>query len=87
VNDSDKLPPDADLPQRSPAISPPGVRIEGVREAACKGELVGSYQALHDAYRQRETVFAPPWPTAVARRESQSPPRDARITVVRQAKG
>ena len=27
-------------------------------EAARKQELAGSYQALHDAYRQRETVFA-----------------------------
>ena len=28
------------------------------QEAARKQELAGSYQALHDAYRQRETVFA-----------------------------
>ena len=28
------------------------------QEAASKQELAGSYQALHDAYRQRETVFA-----------------------------
>lgn len=30
-NDSDKLPPDGDLPQRPRTTSPPGVRIEGVR--------------------------------------------------------
>ncbi len=28
------------------------------QEAARKQELAGSYQALHDAYRQREAVFA-----------------------------
>jgi len=31
TNDSDKLPPNGDLPQRPRATSPPRVRIEGVR--------------------------------------------------------
>jgi hypothetical protein len=33
-------------------------RRGSLAEAASKQELAGSYQALHEAYRQRETVFA-----------------------------
>jgi len=33
------------------------------QQHARQRELADSYQALHDAYRQRETVFAATWPT------------------------
>ena len=40
-------------------------------DAARQHELAGSYQALHDAYRQREAVFTATWPTALT---GTSPP-------------
>ena len=38
------------------------------QEAARKQELAGSYQALNDAYRQRERCSPPPWPTGMTGR-------------------
>ena len=48
-------------------------------EAARQQELAGSYQALHDSYRQRETVFA----ATMADRDDSYRPASLASSVIR----